>query len=96
MIESFEVKNMPFYTYRPRDSQQCCEYCRNEFEIVQLIREDALQICPECGNEVVRLIFPAKQSTEVSTKKLLSDDNIRKHGFKKLVNAGGGKFDEVV
>jgi len=63
---------------------------------VQKIREDALQFCPECGNEVVRIFFPTKQNTVVATKDLLSDENIKKHGFKKLVNAGGGKFDEVV
>jgi putative FmdB family regulatory protein len=87
---------MPFYTYRPRDPNKSCKYCRDDFEIVQKITEDALQICPDCGNEVVRIIFPARQSTEVPTDKLLSDDNIKKHGFKKLRNVGGGKFDEVV
>ncbi len=87
---------MPFYTYRPKDPEKSCEYCKNDFEIVQRIREDALQICPDCGNEVVRLIFGAAQCKGETTQKLLSDDNLKKHGFKKLVNRGGGKFDEVV
>jgi len=41
-------------------------------------------------------MHPTAQVKDDSTKKLLSDDNLKKHGFKKLVNAGGGKFDEVV
>lgn len=87
---------MPFYTYKARDPEQSCNYCREQFEIIQKIREDALTICPECGNEVTRLIHAAAHCKVESTKQLLSDDNLKKHGFKKLVNAGGGKFDEVV
>jgi putative FmdB family regulatory protein len=87
---------MPFYTYRAKDPQQSCAYCRDEFETVQSIRDDALTECPECGNPVGRIMHPAAQGRNDSTQKLLSDDNLKKHGFKKLVNAGGGKFDEVV
>lgn len=87
---------MPLYTYRPKNPEKSCKFCHDGFEIMQRISEDALQICPDCGNEVVRIIHPARQSKEVATNKLLSDENIKKHGFKKLVNVGGGKFDEVV
>lgn len=87
---------MPFYTYRAREPEKSCEYCRDSFEIFQKIKDDSLEICPDCGNEVVKIMHPTAQVKDDSTKKLLSDDNLKKHGFKKLVNAGGGKFDEVV
>lgn len=87
---------MPFYTYRAKNTEESCSYCIEQFEIIQKIREDALTVCPECGNEVIRLLHPTAQCKVESTKQLLSDDNLKKHGFKKLVNAGGGKFDEVV
>jgi putative FmdB family regulatory protein len=87
---------MPFYTYKARDPQQSCDYCRESFEVFQKIHEETYEICPECENPVTRIMHPAAQVKGDSTKKLLSDDNLKKHGFKKLVNTGGGKFDEVV
>ena len=87
---------MPFYTYRAREPEKSCDYCRDSFESFQKIKDDSLEICPDCGNEVVKIMHPTAQVKDDSTNKLLSDDNLKKHGFKKLVNAGGGKFDEVV
>lgn len=87
---------MPFYTYRAKDTNNACDFCRNDFEEIQGIREDPLTICPECGNPIGRIFHPTAQNKVESTQKLLSDDNLKKHGFKKLVNRGGGKFDEVV
>lgn len=87
---------MPFYTYRARDPEKSCDYCRENFEIFQKIKDDTMVTCPECENQIVRIMQNVSQGRDDSTKKLLSDDNLKKHGFKKLVNAGGGKFDEVV
>ncbi len=87
---------MPFYTYRAKEPEKSCNYCRDSFETFQKIKEEPLESCPECDNAVVRIMHPAAQGRDDSNKKLLSDDNLKKHGFKKLVNRGGGKFDEVV
>lgn len=87
---------MPFYTYRAREPEKSCDYCREGFETMQKIREEALETCPECENLIVRIMHAAAQGKDNSTQKMLSDENLKKHGFKKLVNAGGGKFDEVV
>jgi putative FmdB family regulatory protein len=87
---------MPIYTYRARNENQSCDYCRNTFETIQGIREDALSKCPKCGNEIVRLIHAAKPFKDRSDHKLLSDNNLKKHGFKKLVKTGKGTYDEVV
>ncbi len=41
---------MPTYEYE-------CRTCGYSFEKVQSMSEDAVKNCPECGNEVRRLIF---------------------------------------
>jgi putative FmdB family regulatory protein len=87
---------MPIYTYRAKDPEHSCPHCIKSLEVFQGIREEALAECTECGNPVVRLLHGASLVKDDSTKKILSDENLKKHGFKKLVNAGGGKFDEVV
>jgi len=58
--------------------------------------DQPLATCPECGSEIVRFMHATPTLRDSSTKTILSDDNLKKHGFKKLVNRGGGKYDEVV
>jgi len=87
---------MPIYTYRARNEEKSCTYCKVEFETLQKIRDDALTNCPECGAEVVRLLHGLRKIEDTSTSKMLSDDNLRKHGFKKLVKRSKGQYDEVV
>lgn len=87
---------MPIYTYRAVSPDKSCDKCKTEFEVIQSIRDDAMKLCPDCGNPIVRLITAVKSKRDDSTKTILSDDNLKKHGFKKLVNVGDGKYDEVV
>ena len=87
---------MPIYTYRAKDVSTACDQCRESFEIMQKISESAMDVCPTCGKPIVRILHPASNVRLENTKKLLSDENLKKHGFKKLVNTGGGKYDEVV
>lgn len=87
---------MPFYTYRAIKPEASCDHCLESFETLQSIKSDAMTECPKCHNPIVRLIQPVGFVQDTSEKKILSDENLKKHGFKKLVNAGGGKFDEVV
>mgnify|MGYP001133505719 CR=1 FL=1 len=42
---------MPTYHYR-------CKSCAHEFDQFQKFSEDALTICPECGQEIRRVIQP--------------------------------------
>lgn len=87
---------MPTYTYRTRDPNKACDTCRECYEIIQRMSENALTTCPDCGGEIVRFMHATPTVRDDSTKTVLSDDNLKKHGFKKLVNRGGGKYDEVV
>ena len=87
---------MPLYTYRAIDSLHSCAECLDSLEQFQKMNEPPLAQCPSCKAPLVRIMHPVATVRDSSTSKTLSDDNLKKHGFKKLVNAGGGKFDEVV
>lgn len=86
---------MPFYPYRSKDPDNSCGHCKEEFEMFQKITSEALIECPECKAPIVRLIHGAPTIENRSTKKILSDENLKKHGFKKLVNTGG-KYEDVL
>lgn len=90
------VNIMPLYFYKAKDPEKSCDYCKDGFETFQRISEDKLEYCPECENEIIKIMHPAVQKRDDSNKTILSDENLQKHGFKKLINVGGGKFDEIV
>lgn len=87
---------MPIYAYRCQDPEKGCAHCRNGFDELQRISAVPLRECPECHHPVVRLINAAATIEQRTTSQILSDDNLKKHGFKKMVNRGGGRFDEAV
>ncbi|MEW6355472.1 MAG: zinc ribbon domain-containing protein [Planctomycetota bacterium] len=83
---------MPTYEYIAVNAAEACDHCRTGFEVRQGMSDAPLAKCPKCGNPVRRVIGAVGISTRKSTKSLLSDDNIKKHGFTRLVNEGGGRF----
>ena len=87
---------MPVYGYRPKEEGTGCEHCSNGFETKQRITDAALEKCPECQTPIERILFAVGLCTRGCDKSLLSDSNIKKHGFSKLVNEGGGKFRQTV
>lgn len=87
---------MPIYSYRAQNVSDACDQCREAFDVMQKMSEPPVAVCPTCLKPVVRILHPAANVRLENTKQLLSDDNLKKHGFKKLVNRGGGKYDEVV
>ncbi len=86
---------MPTYIYENVDKAKSCKICAEGFEIEQGIKEPALTKCPECGSPIRRIITSVNISTAKSSKEILSDKNIKKHGFTKLVNEGNGKFRKI-
>jgi putative FmdB family regulatory protein len=86
---------MPTYEYRAKKPAQACRHCAQTFEVHQRVSDPPLQVCPHCGTPVKRLISLFSLSTTPSTKSLLSDKNIKGHGFTKLVNEGEGKFRKI-
>jgi len=84
---------MPTYCYQARQREKSCTLCREGFEIKQSMKDQPLQKCPECGSPVERIIKSVGIRTSPTTKTILSDSNLKKHGFKKLVREKGGYRD---
>ncbi len=82
---------MPVYDYRAKETEKAPDCCREPFEVVQRMSENALTKCPKCGREIIRLIA-APGFTMRSSKAVLSDGNLKKHGFQKLVKDGEGRY----
>ena len=83
---------MPTYEYRAKDRSASCGHCAESFEVHQSMSDSALTTCPVCGGAVERMLSLFSVSTRQSTRSLLSDKNLKRHGFTKLVNEGEGKF----
>lgn len=87
---------MPIYEYQATDAGKGCPHCRAPFEVRQSMSDAPLERCPECGKPVHRLISACRVDTRPSARSQLSDKNLKRLGFTKLVNEGGGKFRKTV
>ncbi|MCQ2736584.1 MAG: zinc ribbon domain-containing protein [bacterium] len=84
---------MPIYCYRATENSEGCDHCKNTFEIKQKMSEDALKTCPECGGEIERIIAPYGVYFYTDRQKqMLSDKNLSRMGFTKLVREGKGVY----
>ena len=81
---------MPTYVYRKKDGEKGCDHCAEGFEVVQSMKDEPLTRCPVCGGAVTRVI--AAPNIVKSTKSLLSDKNLKRHGFERLVKEEKGKY----
>lgn len=79
---------MPVYEYTHAEEATTCELGQ-EFEAVQLMRDDAFKVCPKCGGAVRKLI----SRTFVSTPQ--SDSDLKSMGFAKLVKRDTGVYENV-
>jgi len=89
---------VPTYVYRASGpvEKNLCEICRDGFEVVQPMAEEALKKCPECGEAVERVITAPNVRTGQSEKSMLSNENLKKHGFSKLVREDKGVYRKDV
>jgi putative FmdB family regulatory protein len=81
---------VPTYVYQAK--KDGCKLCRDSFEHRQSIKDEPLEKCPECGASIRRVICAPFVQTGSTDKSVLSDKNLKRHGFTKLVNEGDGKF----
>ena len=84
---------MPIYVYKAQESSASCEYCVDEFETMQSMKDAALTHCPKCNNKIKRIVQPF--GFAVGKKHMMTDKNLKKKGFTKLVNEGNGKFRKI-
>lgn len=87
---------MPIYEYQAVDPVKGCTHCAAPFEVRQRMSDAPLEVCPQCGRELRRLLSVCSVDTKPSAKSQLSDKNLKRLGFSKLVNEGGGKFRKTV
>ncbi len=87
---------MPLYDYRATEPDKAPDCCREPFEVLGAFADDALTACPTCGGPVVRQIGAPAFLTKGIPRSTMSDANLKKHGFKKLVKEGDGKYRNVL
>lgn len=83
---------MPTYEYEVVEGQPGCPSCNVGFEISHGMNEPGPRTCPRCGSRVRRRLTVVGLNTRYNEKSALADANLKRHGFKKLVNEGDGKF----
>ena len=86
---------MPVYEYEAVDREAACGRCREGFEVRQSMGDPPLVSCPSCGAAVRKRISACGISTGPSERSILSDKNLKDHGFMKLVNEGEGRFRKI-
>lgn len=87
---------MPTYRYRANEETDCTD-CTPGFEVLQKLSDEALSECPSCGTQIRRVIGKIQFSKRHwNTKKMTSDGNLKRLGFKKLVKQSDGKYVDVL
>jgi len=81
---------MPIYEYT--SSEEGCEHCSDGFEVFQQMDAEPLAKCPECGQPVDKLI----SSFGTGRDDLLSNRNLKQHGFSKLRKTNDGTYEQEV
>lgn len=84
---------MPTYCYRVEEGAKGCPHCSEIFEVVQRMSDAALTVCPQCGAAVERIIVPYGVYFYTDREKqMLSDKNLSRMGFTKLVREEKGVY----
>jgi putative FmdB family regulatory protein len=90
---------MPTYCYKADDEASECPMCSDGFETMQAISETPLTACPSCEkpmHRIIRVLPQVVPNQRWNTKKILSDGNLKKQGFKKLMKDSSGKYVDVL
>ena len=82
---------MPIYVYKA-STMTACGHCRDQFEVMQKLREPPLAVCPDCGAAVKRLITAPHIA---SSGPSLSEDNIERHGFTQYRKLEKGVYEKT-
>ncbi len=83
---------MPTYLYEAGEGEKGCPTCNLGFEMRHGMNEPGPTRCPRCGAKVQRRFTTFGITGRWNEKSTLSDANLKRHGFKKLMNEGEGKF----
>lgn len=83
---------MPIYEYIAVSNG--CALCVARFERLQKMTDSALNMCPQCGAPVQRVISAAQVVSGQSQR--LKEEHIGKHGFTQYKRAGQGVYEKTV
>jgi putative FmdB family regulatory protein len=83
---------MPFYTYQC-STDNCCDKCRNGFDVLQKLSDQVLLRCPQC-NAVIKKVISAP-NVVAGKAHLTTDKAAAKGGFTKYKRAGKGVYEKV-
>ncbi len=81
---------MPIYEYCAATMERSCTFCREKFEFLQSMKEDALSNCPECGAPVKRVLSAPAVGRSVSGL----DDRAKNAGFTKYKKTAKGEYEK--
>jgi len=81
---------MPIYEYEAKELKRGCDHCESGFQVLQRISDDALEACPECGCELIKLI----SAPSVGESKSGLDDRAKGAGFQKYKRLGKGEYEK--
>ena len=81
---------MPTYVYQKKAGEKGCSACTDGFEVVQSMSDAPLGNCPRCSGAVERVITPP--NIVKSNKSMLSDRNLKGHGFQRFVKEEKGVY----
>lgn len=79
---------MPVYEYSHRDTETSCVKGLL-FEEIQSISAEKLHMCPECGQEIFRVLSATRTMTSVG------ESQLKNNGFAKLVRRDKGLYENV-
>ena len=82
---------MPLYVYEAKDPKKSCAKCRDGFEISQLLKEDRLTACPDCGAPIYRVI----QAPGLTHSKTDLPYRAKRAGFKCLKKVQKGEYETI-
>ncbi|MFH1771237.1 MAG: zinc ribbon domain-containing protein [Candidatus Omnitrophota bacterium] len=82
---------MPVYIYKAKNKEKSCNFCRDNFEVIQKMSDSPLHNCPECGSEVGKVF----SGFSLGESKTGFDRKAKDQGFHKLKKVDKGKYEKL-
>ena len=82
---------MPIYRYKVKNGNKGCRLCREGFEILQGINEKPLEVCPQCGAGLRKVI----SEFALGFSKSGLDKRAKEQGFHKFKRVDKGKYEKL-
>jgi len=83
---------MPIYEYAASTTPGCAT-CRDGFERLQRLADAPVDVCPECGTPVHRVL--SAPQVVAGQGHVLRESHVAKHGFTQYRRVGKGKYEKT-